>query len=168
MMKFFKHLAVVLAVVFVLPVGAQAQDFRFSFAGTEECLASEGTVDECVGTAARDCMTRNDGGETTVGMGYCLEQEWMAWDALLNMHYGEVRAQARAADAETAQYNANIPSQADALRDMQRAWIAFRDARCDYERSQWGGGTGGGPATLDCLMQTTARQALYLRAQRTD
>ena len=49
-----------------------------------------------------------------------------------------------------------------ALRAMQRAWIGFRDATCDYERSLWGGGTGGGPATAACLMRMTGEQTLYL------
>jgi uncharacterized protein YecT (DUF1311 family) len=49
-----------------------------------------------------------------------------------------------------------VPPVAEALRDMQRAWIAYRDASCDYERAQWGGGTGGGPATAGCLMRTRA------------
>ncbi|MDU8910534.1 lysozyme inhibitor LprI family protein [Aestuariicoccus sp. MJ-SS9] len=154
------------ALIMVLALPAMAQEMTFSFTATEECLASEGTFGECVGASADACMQSNAGGYTTVGMGYCLEQEWQAWDGLLNLHYGEVRAAARAVDAEMRELGSSAPSQADALRDMQRAWIAFRDAKCDYERSLWGGGTGGGPATLSCLMQETARQALYLEAQR--
>ena len=49
---------------------------------------------------------------------------------------------------------------------MQRAWIGWRDATCDYERAQWGGGTGGGPATVACLMRLTGEQALYLETVR--
>jgi uncharacterized protein YecT (DUF1311 family) len=51
---------------------------------------------------------------------------------------------------------------APALQEMQRAWIAFRDTTCQYEVTQWGGGTGSGPAFADCRMRTTARQALTL------
>ena len=47
---------------------------------------------------------------------------------------------------------------------MRRAWIAFRDAACNYEATRWGGGTGAGPAAADCVMKLTARQALHLRA----
>ena len=54
--------------------------------------------------------------------------------------------------------------QADSLRDMQRAWIGFRDARCTYEASLWQGGTGASPAVLNCRLQETAEQALYLNA----
>ena len=45
---------------------------------------------------------------------------------------------------------------------MQRAWIAWRDAACLYEVSQWGGGTGGGPAGADCMMRLAGEQALAL------
>jgi len=58
------------------------------------------------------------------------------------------------------------PAQAEALRDMQRAWIAFRDATCTYEASQWSGGTGQGPAYEGCVMRMTAEQTLYLERQR--
>ena len=45
---------------------------------------------------------------------------------------------------------------------MQRAWIGYRDAACAYEASQWGGGTGAGPAAVGCMMTLTGRQALAL------
>jgi uncharacterized protein YecT (DUF1311 family) len=67
-----------------------------------------------------------------------------------------------ATDAELKELGLAEPSTSAALRDMQRTWIAYRDAACAYERSQWGGGTGGGPATADCLMRMTAAQALAL------
>jgi len=38
----------------------------------------------------------------------------------------------------------------------------FRDKACTYEASLWQGGTGRGPAAINCLMQQTARQALSL------
>ena len=47
---------------------------------------------------------------------------------------------------------------------MQRAWIAYRDARCGYEYSLWQGGTGGGPASVACYMEVTGEQALYLES----
>ncbi len=101
-------------------------------------------------------------GSTTVGMIYCLGEELDWWDARLNAAYQERLAQSRDADAGMADIGATAPSQADALRDMQRAWIAYRDASCYYERSRWGGGTGGGPAISACLMHQTGQQALYL------
>ena len=96
-------------------------------------------------------------------MGECLDRELTFWDEMLNANYKAQMARAKASDEENKQYNPNLPSQSTALRDMQRAWITYRDAACDYERSQWGGGTGGGPATYACLMELTGLQALRLQ-----
>lgn len=111
-------------------------------------------------------MTDTPGGQSTYGMGGCLSAEAEYWDAQLNAVYAQVRASARATDAEMAEIGATVASQEQALRAMQRAWIAYRDATCDYEYSQWGGGTGGGPAISACLMRETGEQTLYLQASR--
>ena len=50
---------------------------------------------------------------------------------------------------------------------MQRAWIRFRDAKCAYARSHWGGGTGAGPAGVECLMRETAEQTWYIESMVT-
>ncbi len=110
-------------------------------------------------------MTENQQGETTVGMGFCLSQEWGWWDARLNAAYGALMARHSANDAQSKTDGFEAPPVAPALRDMQRAWIAWRDASCDYERVQWSGGSGGGPATVACLMRLTGEQALALEAQ---
>ncbi|MDJ0827530.1 MAG: DUF1311 domain-containing protein [Rhodobacter sp.] len=143
---------------------AAAQDLVFTIGHTLDCLDRAVTVDDqrtCVGTSAGVCMSATDMGSTTIGMSGCLDRELSYWDDRLNASYRALRTQERAEDAEMS----GLPgaaSQADALRDMQRAWIAFRDATCDYERAQWGGGTGGGPATVGCLMRMTGEQTLYL------
>ena len=56
-----------------------------------------------------------DGEMTTQGMVECFGAAYEAWDSALNDVYGQLRASL--ADDE-----------ASALRDAQRAWIAFRDA----------------------------------------
>jgi uncharacterized protein YecT (DUF1311 family) len=74
-------------------------------------------------------------------------------------------ARHEAGDAEVKAEGIEAPSVAEALRGMQRAWIVYRDEACDYERAQWAGGTGGGPATAACLMQQTGEQALALEGR---
>ena len=37
------------------------------------------------------------------------------------------------------------------LGDIQRTWIAYRDATCDRERAQWGSGTEQGAVGAKCL-----------------
>jgi uncharacterized protein YecT (DUF1311 family) len=143
---------------------AAGQELPFSTEPTESCLAAAAdrpARDACVGRSADACTDTPDG-STTVGMGFCYGKELAFWDTRLNAAYGALMAIEEAGDAELKEYEPTAPSPAAALGDMQRAWIGYRDAACDYERSQWGGGTGGGPATADCLMRLTAAQALAL------
>jgi uncharacterized protein YecT (DUF1311 family) len=95
-------------------------------------------------------------------MSFCYDKELAFWDARLNAAYGALMEIEKAGDAELKELGSAAPSTSAALREMQRAWIGYRDAACAYELSQWGGGTGGGPATADCLMRLTAAQALTL------
>ncbi|MEO3413809.1 lysozyme inhibitor LprI family protein [Roseovarius sp. CAU 1744] len=152
-----------LALVF-LAGSASAQDLVFSPAQTESCLASSAPEQQrlCFGLSAQACMSATPGGHTTVGMAGCLDAERQYWDNRLNAAYQSRMAQAKAVDAEMAELGATVSSQADALREMQRAWIPFRDGKCGFEYSQWGGGTGGGPAITACLMNETGEQTLYL------
>lgn len=154
-----------LAAALVLAAPAAAQDLVYSDDTTRACLAaaSDSVAQEaCIGRSADACMAANDVGGTTVGMGGCLDHELRFWDVLLNAYYQSAMDRAKRMDAETRQYNTAAAAMENTLRDMQRAWIPFRDATCDFERAQWGGGTGGGPATLGCLMRLTGEQALVL------
>lgn len=154
-----------LLVTIFLSSPAIAQDVVFSPARVEACLAEAGYLEAariCIGASAQACMEATVGGETTVGMGGCLDREWEYWDGRLNAAYQRAMAQAKAIDAEIAGLGATGPNQAEALRAMQRAWLPFRDAKCEHAYSQWGGGTGGGPASISCLMVETGEQALYL------
>ncbi|SDY07888.1 lysozyme inhibitor LprI family protein [Citreimonas salinaria] len=146
-------------------VPAAAQDLVFSPQATDDCFAAGGLGDTCIGASAQACMVENQGGYSTVAMGFCFDSELQYWDEALNTAYGALRDRLATLDAENAQLGAPVPSSVEALREMQRAWITYRDRRCDYERSLWGGGTGGGPAQLACLMSQTAQQALYLEEQ---
>jgi uncharacterized protein YecT (DUF1311 family) len=149
---------------------AAAQDLVFDMGATLSCLdrTSAGRDGrECIGRSADACMVATPGGSSTIGMGGCLDRELSYWDERLNASYSDLRASERSDDASYGG-SAGYVSKADALRDMQRAWIAFRDATCDYERAQWGGGTGGGPATVACLMYMTGEQTLYLESVRAD
>ncbi|NDR56415.1 lysozyme inhibitor LprI family protein [Aliiruegeria sabulilitoris] len=155
---------------FVAGPAVAQEELHFTPVPTESCLLGAETLpamEACVGTAATACMESHEFGYTTVGMGYCLDQELAFWDARLNAVYRQVMVRDKAVDAEMAEIGSSAPSLSEALREMQRAWIPFRDASCDYDRAQWGGGTGGGPATLSCLMYATARQALILEIRLT-
>ena len=156
-----------LAALLVLTAGqaAAADDIVFDIAPTAACLAAGQGAEKrsCIGISAARCMEATPLGGSTYGMGACLDRELTWWDEALNAAYQAALVKARANDDEMRRMGSAAPSQAEALRAMQRAWIPFRDAKCDFERSLWMGGTGGGPSTLSCLLQTTAEQTLLLQ-----
>ncbi len=128
-------------------------------------VAAEGyAVLECVGRSAQECMS-TPGGDTTIGMIACLGAELQYWDDRLNAAYAERMADARQSDAEMTSIRATTIALESTLREMQRTWIAFRDAVCQYEHAQWLGGSGAGPATMACHLHETARQTLKLEGR---
>lgn len=150
----------------------QASPPGFDAARIDQCLLDKGrdhgAADprtSCIGIAAAACM-ETEGGSTTVGMGFCLDQERQFWDAKLNQAYGEVMTGAKATDRELSDLGSAAEKQEPLLREMQRNWIGFRDAACGFERSRWGGGSGGGPGALQCLLTLTAQQYLWLDQYR--
>jgi uncharacterized protein YecT (DUF1311 family) len=151
---------------FVGPGPGLAQDGAvFSPAATEACLASAApglAAEACAGLSANRCMADTPQGDTTYGMILCFSAEADWWDARLNASFAARMKDARAMDADVMPMGRPVPSAAMALRDMQRAWIAFRDARCAYEAALWMGGSGAGPAVGACLMRETARQTLII------
>lgn len=152
-------------VLVLVIAGAQplaAQDLVFDIAPVEACIRA-GAGEACAGRAAELCIDATPGGYTTVGMGACTDRERAHWDGWLNAVYQQLHAKLAAEDAAAMSH---APKQAEALRDMQRAWIGFRDAKCGYVASQWGGGTGAGPAAVSCHLQETARQMLYLQSSQ--
>ncbi len=145
----------------VMPLTVQAQSLSFDAAPTATCVA-QGGKEQCIGRAANACMETSEGGYSTNGMSGCTDFELEWWDIRLNAIYKQTRNRLAEQDAESPAY---APPQVDALKAMQRAWIPFRDAKCDYVATEWMGGSGAGPATLWCLMDETARQALYLESR---
>ncbi|MDO5643758.1 MAG: lysozyme inhibitor LprI family protein [Paracoccus sp. (in: a-proteobacteria)] len=110
----------------------------------------------CVWLAARACMAL-PGGETTVGMVECMGQEHDFWDKQLNDSYQALMA--RAKDQGGGDAGAS-------LRQMQRDWIAYRDATCMWESAPWDGGTMVQLAYNSCMLDETARQALRLQGSQ--
>jgi uncharacterized protein YecT (DUF1311 family) len=109
-------------------------------AGTEKIL--------CVGTVSDACL-EEPGNESTAMMTACLDRETTLWDERLNETYGALMDRLG-------------PEQADALKQAQRAWITMRDETCAYEASLWQGGTGAGPAAVNCFLRETGWRALFL------
>jgi uncharacterized protein YecT (DUF1311 family) len=149
------------------PAAAQTGFGPFSPEPTESCLAAAADPigqEACIGKAAMACID-GPNGSTNVGVGFCFGAEHDFWDARLNAAYAALVALEEANTNELTELGSAAPSTADALRAMERAWIAYRDAACEYEVSTWGGGSGGGPAGAQCMMTLTGRQALALETR---
>jgi uncharacterized protein YecT (DUF1311 family) len=146
---------------------ATAQEPRWSPGATQACLdrAPDLTSREaCIGLSTALCID-SPGGQTTLGMSTCLSEELGWWDGRLNTSYRALLDRQKALDAGDRRAGYADAARASNLLNMQRTWIPFRDATCAFEHAQWGGGSGGGPARVDCLMRLTAVQALYLQDQ---
>ena len=117
----------------------------------EQCLAGEEeapTPDACIGAASDACMAEPEGA-TTIGMTECSARETALWDERLNARYAELE--------ETLE-----PEVFAALREAQRAWIAWRDAECSFARALWAPGTISTVVAANCLLDQTARRAIAL------
>ncbi len=121
----------------------------------EQCLLENSDPYLCVGAAASACI--ESGGGITAVQGHCYDQELQYWNELQEKYFSALGAGLQRRDAEPASYESDA---AEKLRDMQRTWIAYRDARCNLVDSIYGST----PAYVACEMRATAEQALVLRA----
>jgi len=141
-----------LLLAFCLPAAAPAQEVDPAI--VTDCLAHAlpGEVaPRCLGAAANACQAA--GHETTLGISACIQAETAAWDAHLNDQYRALRAELAAQE----------PDLTTALRDAQRAWIAFRDAQCALDYARWQGGSIRTIVAANCMMTMTAQRTIELR-----
>lgn len=92
------------------------------------------------------CM---DSANTTVAMGHCIKTETTQQDARLNKAYKGLMG--KLDDAQKKR-----------LRGVQRNWISYRDANCQFHGSAYAGGTLAGVAAGTCLMDMTRERAAEL------
>jgi len=147
----------------MFPVAHAQDDLSFDISHTKDCLIGKERSDRpaCIGASANICMQSEVGG-STVGMGFCIDEELNWWDARLNRVYNAYIAREKVDDKDNSQSGFSAPPKAAALKEMQRTWIKYRDALCEHAAAQWGGGTGQGPAFLSCLLGETGRQVFVL------
>ena len=79
----------------------------------------------------------------------CFRIETVIWDAILNENYKQLT---EALDDKADQ---------DKLKEMQRAWIAYRDTTCGFYWYKIHG-TMPGPMTAACQLREMARRAMLL------
>lgn len=112
-------------------------------------------------TQAQNWDCSDSGNLPQQGMNYCAHQDYLAADAELNRVYKQVRA--KVADLD---YGArrNGKSETEALRDAQRAWIAYRDLACDGAGLVARGGSLEPLLVATCLEDLTIRRSKDLEA----
>ena len=119
----------------------------------------------CVGRAAEECTQPHGGGGPNIVLAACHEAEFVFWDGALNEAFQDLLRLARLREAEDLGY---APDNLDiALREMQRAWIGYRDATCGNAlalRAPFG--SAAGVAYQACMSRQTARQYFELRGMR--
>ncbi|TSD85424.1 DUF1311 domain-containing protein [Mycobacterium sp. KBS0706] len=98
--------------------------------------------------AAQDCPD-----DSQAGLNQCAGDAYKKADAALNAAYKQVMA--RLKDSEAA---------AKSLVAAQRAWIAYRDAECDFMSSGVEGGSARPMIVAQCLEQETTRRTDDLKA----
>lgn len=81
--------------------------------------------------------------QTQMEMTYCAGDDYETADADLNALWPDIVAAAKQNDEYVADMarERGVPTTLEALRNAQRAWIAFRDAQCEYEAYEVFGGT---------------------------
>jgi len=102
----------------------------------------------CVGLVSDACLNAPEG-ETTLGMTQCIGMETKAWDAILNRDYRALMGRLDEAQQEK-------------LKTAQRAWIALRDADCDFP-SELVRGSLASVMAAECFQTHTADRVLALR-----
>jgi uncharacterized protein YecT (DUF1311 family) len=103
--------------------------------------------EECAFKLVADPCIAKDG--SNLGTADCYRIETVIWDAILNDNY---KALIEAIDDKSDQ---------DKLKEMQRAWIAYRDTTCDFYWYKIHGSMSV-PMTAACQLRETARRALLL------
>ena len=94
-------------------------------------------------------------------MSNCTAQATAAADRRLNQIYTAALNSLNHPGPDHALYNPELPNR---LIAAERAWIAFRDAECDYKSGIALGGTGEGYAYVACRYEQTEARVRTLSA----
>ena len=93
--------------------------------------------------------------QTQADMNICWGKEYKAADATLNQVYGQLMRKLE--EADKAQ-----------LKQVETAWLKYRDANCEFVADQYKGGTIRPMIEAMCLADTTRNRTTELRNQIKD
>jgi uncharacterized protein YecT (DUF1311 family) len=97
----------------------------------------------CIGAIAYLCIAKHHDDGNRIN---CYDRERAIWDDRLNDAYKRLIAKSE-------------PAVAASYRKIQRAWIAYRDARCAHPQIEFQG------SMAFSLMETTADRSLWLGSE---
>jgi uncharacterized protein YecT (DUF1311 family) len=106
-----------------------------------------------------DCTDPQSNPETKL----CTQRELDRADAELNKVYKDALAAAREQYRTAHDDYEKMPDSEAMLRKAQRAWVAFRDANCDYQYQIYYGGSLAGLSYLACKSEMTKARVKELR-----
>jgi uncharacterized protein YecT (DUF1311 family) len=103
----------------------------------------------CIFALVVDPCSKTRVGQSSQGAAGCYRAEQEIWDAILNENFQTLR-------------DGLDDAQKEKLRDMQRAWIAYRNTTCEFYHDKIQGSMST-EMTAACLARETARRALLLK-----
>jgi len=133
------------------PTLAQDKPTAKDTAAIQKCIKAKTgrnwAWEQCIGIVSQPC-TKHEESMTSRQVIDCEAREQAVWDAILNDSYRRLRA--KLDDGQQAK-----------MRDMQRAWMAYRDTKCHFLYDYFQG-TMANPMIAACTSRATGLQALYL------
>jgi uncharacterized protein YecT (DUF1311 family) len=89
--------------------------------------------------------------DTQLAMNICAARDYEREDKRLNQAYRDVVAKLE-------------PAKRDKLREVQRAWLSYRDLNCEFQSEDYVGGTIYSLVRSSCLAEMTRQRTKDLKA----
>lgn len=118
-----------------------------AFANSKQALAD-------LDTTYKACM---DKAESNADMKGCTFDAYQKADGLLNASYKSIVADLKKASGDTDMDKSNAETLTRLVKS-ERAWVAFRDAECDFEGTEMLGGSGESLVVGGCLYDQTVQR----------
>jgi uncharacterized protein YecT (DUF1311 family) len=120
-------------------------------AAVEKCLAEKAKankpLEECIGAVSDACLSKGES-LSVHDIIDCHGEEADVWDERLNHDYQALMKTMKSPAKER-------------VRDLERAWLDFREKKCAYRQME-DEGMVGMIQNINCYKEETARQALFL------